>query len=98
MISPLLFNLYIADISNELRMRNVGGISSGKDRIWSLEYVDDMVFLAKNREALQDMMQILNRFLKKRKLILCAEKSKVMVFNRGNRERKEIWKWEGKER
>lgn len=96
-MSPLLFNLYIADIGKELEMRNVGGVRIGNKRLWSLEYADDMVFLAKNREALLDMMQTVKRFLNKRNLILCTEKTKVLVFNRGNRERKESWKWRGKE-
>lgn len=63
-VSPLLFNLYIADISKELERRNIGGVSLGKARLWSLGYADDMVFLAKNRVALLDMMQTVMRFLK----------------------------------
>lgn len=35
--------------------------------------------------------------LKKKKLSLCVDKTKVMVFSRGNKEKKESWKWEDKE-
>lgn len=55
-----------------------------------------MVFVAKNRVALMDMLDMLRRLLKKKKL-LCVDKTKVMVFNRGNKEKKECWKWEDKE-
>lgn len=96
-MSPLLFNLYIADIDEYMRKRGIGGLRLGKDRIWSLAYADDLVLVAKNREALLDMMDTLRRFTKERKLILNTEKTKIMVFNKGGKEKKEKWRWEGKE-
>lgn len=39
-----------------------------------------------------DMMSTLRRFIKKRKLELNVEMSKVLVFNKKGRKRKEIWK------
>ena len=57
MMSPLLFNLYIADIDNELEKRRIGRVRLGRDRTWwSLAYVDNLIFIAYNRELLQDMM------------------------------------------
>lgn len=53
--------------------------------------------MAKNREALMDMMDILRRLLRERSLTLNTEKIKVLVFNKTGKERKEKWKWEGKE-
>jgi len=96
-LSPILFNLYIADLDRYLAKRNVGGISVGKERIWSLAYADDIVLLAKNKTALQDMMDILKRFLKNRKLELCIEKTKLIIFNsKGERESERV-KWLSKE-
>jgi len=95
-LSPLLFNVYIAGIDEEFRKRGIGGIELGCDRIWNLAYADDIVLIARNREALEDMMGTLRNFLKGRKLELSAEKSKVLVFNKGSKERKEEWKWKGK--
>ena len=42
-------------------------------------------------------MDTLRRFLKCRKLELCAEKTKIVVFNKHEKEKKEQWKWEGRE-
>jgi len=53
-----------------------------------------IVLLAKNREALLDMMRTLKIFLKDRGMEL---KSKIMVFNRKGREKKESWTWNKKE-
>jgi len=49
--------------------------------------------LAKNKEALEDMIGTFRKFLRMRKLELNEGKSKILVFNRGNNEKKEIWKW-----
>jgi len=42
-------------------------------------------------------MDILKRFLKGRKLELCAEKTKIVVFKKHGKEKKEAWKWEDRE-
>lgn len=81
MLSPSLFNIYIADLDRELAKRNIGGISLAGERIWSLGYADDIVLLAKNKVALEDMMDTLKVFLRKRKMELCIEKAKVLIFN-----------------
>jgi len=96
-LSPILFNMYMAGLSEELRNRKIGGVEVGNMRIWELAYADDVVLLARNKVALEDMMRTTAKFLKERKLELNAEKSKIMVFNRKKRERKEVWKWKGKE-
>ncbi|XP_024888003.1 uncharacterized protein LOC112464939, partial [Temnothorax curvispinosus] len=75
-MSPALFNLYNADIDKVLEKRGIGGVELGGVRVWSLAYADDMVLVAKNREALLDMMSMLKRFLKDRKLELNTEKTK----------------------
>lgn len=63
----------------------------GNVRVWSMVYADDMVLVAKNREALLDMMDALRKFLKERKLTLCADKTKIMVFNNKGKRKKENW-------
>lgn len=50
-----------------------------------------MILLAKNKIALEDTMDTLKRFLKIRKIELCVEKTKVLVFNRVGKYGKEKW-------
>lgn len=95
-MSPTLFNLYIADLDRELEKRGIGGVAIGKVRIWSLAYADDMVLLAKNKVALEDMMDTLKRFLKDRKLEICVEKTKIGIFNSKGRGEREVLKWKKK--
>jgi len=51
---PLLFNIYMAELEERLERRGIGGIDS--QRIWNLAYADDIVLIAKNRDAMLDMM------------------------------------------
>jgi len=53
--------------------------------------------LTKNREAILDMMSTLKIFLKNRGIELNTEKSKILVFNKKGREKKERWVWNKKE-
>jgi len=58
-MSPLLFNMYMAELGEKLERRGIGGIGIGSQRLWDLAYVDDIVLIAKNREAMLDMMMTL---------------------------------------
>lgn len=42
------------------------------------------------------MMGIFKKFLKDKKLELCTDKSKILVFNKRRKEKKEKWIWGGK--
>ena len=97
LLSPILFCIYIAGLEQELKKRNIGGVKIRNERVWSLAYADDIVLLAKNREALNDMAAMMRKFLKDRRMILSVEKTKVLVFHRGRNCKKEKWWWEGKE-
>jgi len=66
-------------------------VDIGNKRVWNLAYADDIVLLTKNRDAIMDMMSTLKIFLKNRGMELNTEKSKVLVFNRKSREKKEKW-------
>lgn len=69
--------MYIADLDYALGSRGIGGI----------------VLLAKNREALEDMMSTLKRFLKERKMKISTEMSKILIFNSSGKINKEKWNW-----
>ena len=78
---------------NTLKKKGIGGVKLGKERIWSLAYADDMVLVAKNREALLSMMGVFKDFVKDRGLAVNTEKTKVLVFNKKGKKGKKIWKW-----
>lgn len=63
-MGSLLFNMYIVDIDKLLKEREVEDIAIGNDRIWTITYADNIVLVAKNRVAIQDMIGVLRDFLR----------------------------------
>lgn len=82
-LSPLLFALVIADIEEEMKKGQIGGVLIGRERVWTLAYADDLVLLAKNEESMKEIMRRLERYLKNKNLQLNVEKSKMVCFRKG---------------
>ncbi|XP_011066378.1 PREDICTED: uncharacterized protein LOC105153318 [Acromyrmex echinatior] len=86
-LSPTLFNIYLADIEEELK-KGRGGVKIGNDRVWSIEYADDIVLVSDREEGLRDMIRRCKKYMEGKKLEISIEKSMVMVFkNKGGKEK-----------
>lgn len=84
-LSPLLFNLYVADLEKVLSNAQAGGVIVGKKKIWSMSYADDVVCLAKSKEELREMMKTIGKYMDKRDLKVNVKKTKVMICGKGSR-------------
>ena len=84
----MLFTIYISEMEEAFRKGQDGGIVVGNAKVWSLAYADDIVLIANKEEELKAMMKRLEHFLDRRKLNLNVEKSKVMVFKKGEEKKK----------
>lgn len=94
-MSPTLFNIYVADLEEEMRKEQTGGVMVGRRKTWTLTYADDVVLMAEREEELKGMLKRFKKFLDKRELRLNPEKTKIMVFEKGRgRAKKREWKWE----
>jgi len=97
-MSPLLFNVLIADLEEELGRVRWGGIRLGEEVIFSLAYADDIVLLAEEEDEMKSMIDRFERYLGRKRLELNVDKTKVMRFRKGKgRMRKREWWWKGKE-
>jgi len=96
-LSPLLFNMYMIGLEHRFKNRKIGGVEVGCERVWNLTYANDIVLLARNREALEDMMGTFKAYLREKGLELSVEKSKILIFGKGGKEKKVNWYWGGKE-
>jgi len=87
-LSPILFTLLIADVEEKMKKGQIGDIRIGKESIWTLAYVDDLVIMAKSEEGMKEMLKRMERYLKGKKLQLNVEKTKMNMF-REERKKKE---------
>ncbi len=80
LLSPILFNFYINDLSADIQ--NAGyGIDIGDDsKLAVLLYADDVALLAEDAEQLQFMLDILGRWCTRWQLHVNSAKSAVMHF------------------
>jgi hypothetical protein len=87
-LSPLLFTIYVADMDEMLKKAQAGESVVKREKVWSLAFADDMVILAKSvKERRND--ESLGKYVRKKKLEVNVEKTKMMVFNKRKRKSEE---------
>lgn len=85
-LSPILFNMYVNDIFKIMNENNGSNIFLKENEpINALMYADDLILLSETKEGLQKQIDKMCVFCTKWKLKVNIKKTKVMVFNRGNR-------------
>jgi len=52
-LSPMLFNVMIADLERELEEERVGGIKLGRERLKILGYADDIIIMMEEEEGMR---------------------------------------------
>ena len=82
-LSPTLFGIFINDIAQEINQMDIG-VQAGDVKLSILMYADDIVLMAENENNLQTMLDFINQWCKKWKLIVNEDKTKIMHF-RNNR-------------
>ena len=86
-LSPLLFNLFINDIFEELK--NDSQITlDDQNMIHALMYADDLIIMATSPEELQKSLDKLSVYCEKWKLSVNIKKTKCMTFSKGTNVKK----------
>jgi hypothetical protein len=94
-LSPSLFAAFIGDIEEMFRKGQAEGVVVGKEKVWSLAYADDLVVLAREEKGMKEMLGNMEKYMRRKKLTVNVEKSKMMVFRKGGGRRKiNEWRWE----
>jgi len=95
-LSPLLFNLVLADLEEKMRRVRWGGVKLGEEKVYSLLYADDMVLMAEEEEGMRSVIERLEGYLEEKRLEVNVRKTKVMRFRKGGGKlRKRVWRWRG---
>ena len=91
-LSPFLFAMYINDMESKLAEGN-DGISIDDMRLLLLFYADDCVLFSETPEGLQSVIDDLQTYCLKWKLSINTDKSKIVVFKKGNHHIHDIWRF-----
>ena len=78
-LSPLLFNLFIYDLTIYLKSLDIG-IIIGDEKICLMLYADDIVILANNADELQLLLNALNDWCNINDMTVNASKSNIIHF------------------
>ena len=76
-LSPMLFALYVVDLSRELASSNLG-VLLYKVNVSALFFADDFVLIARTAEGLRELLRIVQRHCTGLRMKLSISKSKVM--------------------
>ena len=83
-LSPILFALFLADISDFLEKKGIVGVTiSCNYDITLLAYADDLVFMANSAVEMKKLLRALHAYCTINHLTLNPKKSKIMVFKKG---------------
>lgn len=82
-LSPTLFKIYINDLEKYVaETRDTNPVKIGEKYINCLLYADDVVFVSKSKDGLQNCLNALKQFSEEWKLQINQQKTKVMIFNK----------------
>ena len=87
--SPTLFSIFVDDLVKEINELGLG-INVGDETLSMLLYADDIVMVARNEQEMQILLDKLHDWCRRWRVLINTDKSKVMHFRTGRRERTEF--------
>lgn len=84
-LSPFLFSLFLNDMEQELKDKNMTAVTIGELNLFLLLYADDSVIFAETGEELQKGLDIVYDYCTRWRLTVNTDKTKVLVFRRGGK-------------
>ena len=96
MLSPNLFNLYLSDLSEKLKAKNLNDVELNALPLSCMLYADDLVIFSKSKNGLQDYLDSLSEYCKENDLSVNLNKTKVLMFiNCGRTMNKHVFYYRG---
>src|SRR5258705_3720333 len=90
-MSAILFNLFLSDFDEEMKGEEIPKINffHTKAEIAYLQFADDVALFAENALYLQKLLNITQKYFIQNKLKVNEKKSKIMIFKKGGRGKKQ---------
>ena len=89
-LSPFLFSMYLNDVEETFLLNGYQGINMGMLKLCLLLYADDIVIFSETDMGLQHGLDLLQEYCLRWKLKVNTDKTKVMVFKKGGRNRNDL--------
>jgi hypothetical protein len=97
-LSPVLYAVFVDGVVAEMKRRGLG-VEEGGVWVGVLLYADDMALMARSREELQQMMEVVVQYSQQWRFRLNAAKTKVMVVGEKKMDKEaragQVWKLGG---
>ena len=84
-LTPMLFNLFVNDISGLFDNARCDPVKLHTKLIHSLMYADDLLILSETENGLTESLERPSNYAKKWKLKISAKKTKISVFNKAEK-------------
>ena len=84
-LSPLLFNIFLPDLQNELDSCNDNVKLNDNKEISYLMWADDILILSESEDGLQRKLNTLGVYCVTNKLAVNTNKTECMIFNKTGR-------------
>ncbi|KAI4474151.1 hypothetical protein M0804_014989 [Polistes exclamans] len=88
-LSPILFNIYQADLKEELEKGQIGGCRIWKKKVWCIAYSDDIVLIADREEELKEILRSFKKYFEFKKMILSEAKTKILENGKNDKHMEE---------
>ena len=80
-LSPLLFNIFLAELAKNLASDN-GGFTTHNSKINSIFWADDIVLLCEDTIHLERMIKMTWEYCENNKLTINTKRTKCIIFNK----------------
>ena len=90
-LSPLLFILFVNDISESLKLENLSQNDIEYLSIYLLMFADDMVLFTTDKNSLQMLLNDISNYANQWGLKINFEKSKICIFEKRKRIHNFVW-------
>lgn len=87
-MSPMLFNLVLADLKEEMERARWKGVTLGEGKVLTLSYTEDMVLIiTKGEDEMRSIMERLKGYMDRKGLEVNVGETKIMRFKKGEGEK-----------
>ena len=81
-LSPLIFNLFINDLSEDLQNGVSDPVTIGEISLTHLLFADDLMLMSRSPTGLQGVLNSLHKYCERWKLNVNLKKTKVIIFQK----------------